>query len=90
MPTPDIEALITHHKVWVDVANNVRAHFVSPPVDTGCWLVIADHGGVDAGGGTAAAGNHKDGEGRCLLPVYYRCSARDGTAASAEFRHTPL
>ena len=29
MLTPDTEALITHHKVRVDAANNVHTHFVT-------------------------------------------------------------
>ena len=29
MLTPDTEALITHHKVWIDAADNARTHFVT-------------------------------------------------------------
>ena len=29
MLTPDTEALIAHHKVRVNTANNVRTHFVT-------------------------------------------------------------
>jgi hypothetical protein len=44
MPTPDIEAHITHHKVQVDAADNVRPHFVTAGEGPKAALVI--HGAL--------------------------------------------
>ncbi len=40
MPTSDIQAPITHHKVQVDAANNVRTHFVTAGEGPKAALVI--------------------------------------------------
>lgn len=75
MPTSDIEAPITHHKIQVDA---------------GCRLVIPDRGGADAAGGVAATGKRTDRESRCLLPVYQRYAVRDSTAARRNYVTLPF